>query len=318
MPREWVNQGLGKKHSGKADVRMTWQQPQMGPREKKGKPGKDIFGYDLGPMVPKGRKQNVNYGLRRADEVHLRNAERRALKEQAKLQGRVFDEHLDRVVTIDRRRNHWHDNILRSVVYSVAGNAPIYYVPQYQPAYVYQEPSFYSYESYGPQYYYPGTVVTTYDFYEPYSYSYSGYSSVVPYYDTSSYYGSYYPDVLDMPYLSGSSGFGDVVNRLFSQLVAYGYEQGYRDASIARSTGYVTEYFSDPYDPYVYVDPDVAFNDVGYDPYSCLGQNRRYISDGYELGYRDALYGESVIDPIYDDTNVDLVSALISSVLGVS
>jgi hypothetical protein len=109
------------------------------------------------------------------------------------------------------------------------------------------------------------------------------------------------------------------VGRLFSELLAYGYNQGYQDALYARTNGYNTRYYADPYDPYVYVEEEVVFEDVGYNPYSCFGENRRYVSQGYELGYRDALYGRNQYDPYYyQTTDVDLISALISAVISIA
>jgi hypothetical protein len=118
-----------------------------------------------------------------------------------------------------------------------------------------------------------------------------------------------------LPYLSVSTSFGGFVGGFFSELVAYGYNQGYQDALYARTHGYNTRYYADPYDPYVYVEEEVVFEDVGYNPYSCFGLNRRYVSEGYALGYRDALHGGVEYDPYDNGTNVDLVSVLISTVV---
>jgi hypothetical protein len=274
-----------------------------------------------------------NYGYERSTAVHLRNYERKALKEQARLQGRYFDERYDRVVRIEPpQRYDWRDNVLRSVVYSVvSNNYPTYYYPSQLGSSYYPEPysypSYSYYSSYPSGYYtsayqyYPGYVTTSYyDFYDPYgystaydpyAYSYSNYSAYDPYYSYSAY-GS------GLPFLSGSSGMGGFLSRLFSELIAYGYNQGYNDAIYARSAGYRTRYYSDPYDPYVYVADSQGFEDIGYDPFSCVGENRRYLSEGYELGYRDALYGQTDYDPYYDNSNVDLISALITTALSVS
>jgi len=281
-----------------------------------------------------------NRGYERSTEVHLRNAERKALKEQARLQGRYFDDRYDRVVRVYQpRRDDRRDNILRSVVYSViANNYPGSYSscsaePRYRydtygyPAYNgynyngYPAYSGYDYNGYSPSYYggYPAnggySTTTYYDFYDPYGsyydpydYSYSSYDQGYPGYSS---YGS------GLPFLSGS-GTGGFLGRLLTELIAYGYNQGYGEALRARSAGYQTRYFSDPYDPYVYVDESQGFQDIGYDPYSCVGENRRYLSEGYELGYRDALNGQTDYDPYYDNGNVDLVSALISTALSIS
>jgi len=90
----------------------------------------------------------------------------------------------------------------------------------------------------------------------------------------------------------------------FSQLLAYGYDQGYSDGLAARTAGYDVEYLYDPY----------AYDNTIYDPYSySLGENRRCLGKGYELGYVDAIYGRDEYDPYnYGDTN--LVSAFVSDV----
>jgi hypothetical protein len=112
---------------------------------------------------------------------------------------------------------------------------------------------------------------------------------------------------------------GGFLGRLFSELIAFGYNQGFRDAQYLRSNGYSrVRYYQDPYDPYVYTSQDVVFQDIGYDPYSCFSENRRYLSEGYELGYRDALYGRTEYDPYAYGGNLDLVSALIGSSLSLS
>ena len=160
-----------------------------------------------------------------------------------------------------------------------------------------------------------------FNFYDPYvpyvTYSANdyGYTS----YGTP-YYADYYADNVGLPYLATSSSVGGFVGRMFSELMAYGYNQGYRDALYARSNGYNTRYFDDPYDPYVYTPETVVYQDIGYNPYSSFGENRRYLSEGYELGYRDALYSRNQYDPYnnYGANNVDLVSALISAVISIA
>ena len=52
-----------------------------------------------------------------------------------------------------------------------------------------------------------------------------------------------------------------------------------------------------------------------YDPYSSsLGDCRRYLSEGYELGYEDGLRGQDEFD-IAGNGDVDLVSLLVGSAL---
>jgi len=284
----------------------------------------------LGPPI-QSRAWPNNYGYERSTEVHLRNAERKALKDQEKAM-RAYSRnnyYYYPPVRVDvRPTDSWRDNVLRTVVANVLTantTGSYYYLPQYTPTYSYAPsygyyPQSYDYGtyygSYEPyQYYQPyQETVTYYNFYDPYDYSYTSYS---PY----SYDYSYSPDVfgagIGLPVIGDTSPIGGFVGRLFSQLLAFGYNQGYRDALYTQSQRQRVRYFNDPYDPYAYVPDNTVevYEDVGYDPYSCLGENRRYLSEGYELGYRDALYGTTNYDPYYDNGNVDLVSALIGSSL---
>ena len=264
-----------------------------------------------------------NYGQQRSAEVHARNAERKAWKSGARSIGGYFtgdDQYWFRTRVIERDRDSWRDNILRSVIGSVIASnfgGNYYDYPQYSNSY-YSTPYYgtYGYNNDYPHYYSSYGPTQYYDFYSPYyadtSYGY-GYSPS-SYYVNEPYYANYYANDIGLPNLSTSSSFGGFVGRMFSELIALGYNQGYQDAVYARSQGHNTRYYDDPYDPYVYTQNVTVFEDVGYNPYSCFGQNRRYVSEGYELGYRDALYGNNAYDPYDDGTNVDLVSVLISTV----
>ena len=108
---------------------------------------------------------------------------------------------------------------------------------------------------------------------------------------------------------STGTPYVNIGTRLSSNLVAYGYDQGYRDAQYARSIDTVVTY-NDPYDPYVYT----TYGDVGYDPYSSFGENRHCLSVGYEAGYRDAM---RQMEPViyYQNDSVDMVSAMITAVI---
>jgi hypothetical protein len=184
-----------------------------------------------------------------------------------------------------------------------------YSVPYYPP--VYSSGYYPVYQQY-PAY---TETVTYYDFYEP-EYSYTSYGYSEPYYADYEDIGlpSYYADGLGLPLLSDSST-GGIIGRLFSELIAFGYNEGYQDALYARASGQRNRfYYEDPYDPYILVDEEVV-QDIGYNPYSCIAEDRRYVSQGYELGYRDALYGTTDYDPYYDGGNIDLVSALIGASL---
>jgi len=257
----------------------------------------------------------------------MRNADRKALKEQARSgRGYQYDNYQPSRVYV-RRDDDWRDNVLRSVVANVVTfnnvrsytpyygdqySSGSYYSPGYSNSY-YQPYQTYS-SGYYPAYQYPvDTYTSYYNFYTPYQDTSYGYTD--PYYyggnDVSPYA---YADDLGLPLLSQSS-FGGIVSQLFSQLIAYGYNEGYRDAQYARTQGQRTRYYDDPYDPYVMVDDDVDLSDVGYNPYSCIAEDRRYVSQGYELGYRDALYGSNDYDPYSNGSTLDLVSALITASL---
>ena len=305
-------------------------QPQFDPgrwqvkgkkHERKGYPAPGL----LGPPV-KNRAWPENYGHRRSAEVHDRNAERKALKEQAK-RSRRYEKRYYTPSRVDVRRfDEWRDDILRSVVSSAitVNTGPSYYsTPYYGNDHSYSAP--YYPPAYSSGYYpvyqqYPAytETVTYYDFYDPdhlySSYGYSDYSDYSDHYSDDIGLPSYYAEDLGLPLLSDSS-MGGIIGRLFSELIAFGYDQGYQDALDARAVGQRDRfYYEDPYDPYILVDHEVV-EDIGYNPYSCIADDRRYVSQGYELGYRDALYGTSDYDPYYDAGNIDLVSALIGASL---
>jgi len=291
---------------------------------------------------PRDYGQFRNYGQYRSNEVHIRNAERKAWKDEEK--ALRYDRSYDSPYRADRyyrdngfyRNNgYYRDNrqyrdsryygnngydyeypqqtratVLRSLIASVLGSntrynndyyysqaQPVYYTNQYYPV------------NYGSGYYntYPQyqsyAIAPSYYSYQPYGYSYA------PQY-SNNYYSGYGDNVLFSDYSSSLFG-GGIVQQIFSNLLALGYEQGYTRGLQARRAGYGDRYYYDPYD----------YGDAGYISYSnTLGENRRCLSDGYELGYRDALYnqrgvfGNQNIDP-YENTNVDLVSVLIGSAL---
>lgn len=169
------------------------------------------------------------------------------------------------------------------------------------------DPYDYSYQSYAPRTVYRPEYHSTY--YSPYtddSYSYS------PAYADYVYYGDDIVSSLGF----GDSGFGGIVTRIFSELLAVGYNDGYQAGQYARSQGYRdNSAYYDPYDPYVY--NDVQFENVGYNPYSCFAENRRYLSEGYELGYQDGLRaagGQGQFNEL-GNGSLDLVSVLLGNIL---
>ncbi|MEP6788498.1 MAG: hypothetical protein ABJB40_08705, partial [Acidobacteriota bacterium] len=73
----------------------------------------------------------------------------------------------------------------------------------------------------------------------------------------------------------------------------------------ARQSGYGDRYYNDPYDS----------PQSGYIPYSStIGENRQLLSDGYGLGFQDALNNRNQYQP-RSAGNTDLVSLLLSNVL---
>jgi hypothetical protein len=250
-------------------------------------------------------------------------------REQARVSGRSFDgQNFRRDYD---RRVEWRDSTLRNVISNVfVGNSDNYYYSQQYDSYNYgygsqYDPYYYNNGDYWngyPQYqtYYS----TPYSFgYQPYGYQPYGYQ---PYYydysySNSPYYGGGYPYYSDfyandfpLVYVTnsygsyGSYGRRGFLSRLFGQLLASGYDDGYQRGLYARSNGYGDRYY---YDPYVY-------QDTSHDPYPysySVGENRRCLSEGYQLGYQDALYGNSQYDPYARGGNADLVSLLIGGVL---
>ncbi len=101
------------------------------------------------------------------------------------------------------------------------------------------------------------------------------------------------------------TGENEFVSGLIGTFLSQGYDQGMLDGQAARQYGYTDAQYNDPY---------TDQNGV-CDPYSVsLGENRRYLSEGYEQGYRDALEGNEDYIP-GNAGNADLVGVLLNSVL---
>jgi hypothetical protein len=93
---------------------------------------------------------------------------------------------------------------------------------------------------------------------------------------------------------------------MLSQVLAQGYLQGSLAGQTARQSGYGSRYYDDPYDAPV----------NGYVPYSySIDENRQLLSEGYNLGFRDALSGRRNQYQPQSVGNADLVSLLLSNVL---
>ncbi|MGQ0540667.1 MAG: hypothetical protein ACT4O9_02305 [Blastocatellia bacterium] len=108
--------------------------------------------------------------------------------------------------------------------------------------------------------------------------------------------------------LIGQFGGNDFISELLGNFLAQGYDEGFIAATNARSNAYDNENYEDPY----------AAEGGIYDSCSTsMADNRRIFSEGYELGYRDAMAGRQDYDPI-ENGNTDLVSLLLGTVLGES
>jgi hypothetical protein len=167
------------------------------------------------------------------------------------------------------------------------------------------------YASYDDGYY---GYVPEYRYQEPY-YSF-GYAPSYAYYEPAAYYGydQYSYDQVPYDYIGGSLPYGDMVDiysgglagELIQRALVTGYYQGVLEGELAREQGWGDDYYNDPY----------LYDQAVYDPYSSsMGNCRRYLSEGYEMGYRDALAGRDDFDLYDGGGDVDLVSMLIGSAL---
>jgi hypothetical protein len=152
--------------------------------------------------------------------------------------------------------------------------------------------------------------------YRPYDYYYSSYNYYDPY-----YFDDPTDDFVTVRIFASNYGSG-FISRIVGGLLASGYDQGYRDGLLAREAGYYDySYYEDPYvyhaEPYEdeYVEETVETTYSFYEPYNSYSvyENRRCLSEGYELGYRDALYGNGDYDPYEAAANVDLVSVYVGA-----
>jgi len=245
-----------------------------------------------------------------------------AYRQQAIAEGRSFDDRDFRQNVYEyTQREAWRDDVLRSLINVNVGYPNDYYYippPQY-PAYygVNYEPWYYNvgYTYYDPNY--SGFYVQPYYMaYQPYDYYYSSY-----YYDDPYYFDDPYDDYVTYRiFSSSSSGVGGFVTRLLGGLLAYGYDQGYRDGLMARQAGYgYSDYYADPYS-YYYDEPAyttttyVSTTTTSYQPYLYSAyEDRHSLSEGYSLGYEDAFYDRNNYDPYYGEQNINLVSLYVGA-----
>ncbi len=164
------------------------------------------------------------------------------------------------------------------------------------------------YADYGSDY-----VPDHYDTYSPRYAGYDGegsypagysYATDPYYYDPYFYEDPQYAEVLPIQYFVADQPGSGLFRQMFTHLLAIGYDQGFQDGVAAKRVRERDRVFYDPY----------AYDNASFDPYSVsLGDNRRCLSQGYELGYQDAIdeydgYAQ------FENGGVDLVSVLIGTV----
>lgn len=192
-------------------------------------------------------------------------------------------------------------DFLRNLIMAVLGsNAG--YDTGYDPDYTASNNGMYAPAAYRPSGsgYYGGYPQNSGNTYDPYQ---SSYFNHAPQYDDQ-YYSDPNSTVFPVAYFTQSAPGGGFVRELFSQLMAVGYDQGFNDGLTARSMGRRNASYDDPY----------TYDNSVYDPYSVsLGENRRCLSQGYSLGYEDALRNNSSGMNTFRNGDVDFLSVLISS-----
>jgi hypothetical protein len=199
------------------------------------------------------------------------------------------------------QRSSWVEPLIRSVIatFFSSGISNGYYDD-----YAYGDPYYSSGYGYDPQSAY----------YQPTYYTF-GYAPSYTYYEPAAYYGYDQYAYNGVPYDAFAGGLpyndvisiysGGVAGELIQRALGTGYYQGLLEGQMARQRGWGDRYYSDPY----------LYEQANYDPYSSsLGDCRRYFSEGYEMGYQDALRGRDEFD-LADGGDVDLVSLLLGNVL---
>lgn len=177
-------------------------------------------------------------------------------------------------------RGDWKEQLLRVVLASFFGGSDYGYYDRY------------------PNYYRTGYI----PYRQPSQYYVISEPWYGGYYDDPYTPAYYSPDYYGTPYYT--SGYD---NDILRQAVAAGYYQGLQDGMYARQRGWDDSNYYDPY----------AYDGRYYDTYSTsIAERRRCMSDGYELGYRDAMMDRDAAY-YYDDAPVavDLVSLALGDVM---
>lgn len=102
------------------------------------------------------------------------------------------------------------------------------------------------------------------------------------------------------------AGDNEFVSAIAGNLLTQGYDQGYYAGQYARDIGYRNAVYNDPY---------ADTNGNCYLSSSSIGDNRALLSQGYELGYRDAMQGSNNYANQFGGIEGDLVSTLLSNAI---
>ncbi|MBA2380034.1 MAG: hypothetical protein H0V76_10730 [Blastocatellia bacterium] len=209
-------------------------------------------------------------------------------------------------------RTSWKETLLRTIIGGILGDRVgsdrYYAVSNYDPYDSYGSPyrAAHTSNNYGASPMYSSYGSTGY--YDPYG-SYEGYYED-PYYHQDPYYNNdpYYLNIsssIPVAGVLGQSYGGGHFENMIASAAAQGYNEGYLAGLAAAESGYDNIAYHDPY----------SYQQSVYDPYSSsVGDYRRCLSEGRQLGYQDALHGDYDYDPMQDG-NVDLVTVLLSNVM---
>lgn len=202
------------------------------------------------------------------------------------------------------RGTSWRGQILPMLIANIFGGGSNSYntgFPQDRYARTNVDPYEYQYRqpTYAPAYTYGPTYDNSYNNYgysDPYSYNPQGFDT-----------GSVLSSLPIAEIISQYTGQNEFVSGLIGTFLSQGYDQGLMAGQNARQYGYTEAQYNDPY----------TNQNGAYDPYSVsLGENRRYLSEGYEQGYRDG-YDQGQRDAVYGGENYDQTNAGGSDLIGV-
>jgi hypothetical protein len=186
----------------------------------------------------------------------------------------------------------WKSTLIRTLIGFVLGN---------------DQQDYYGLEPYDPYYGYSQTVYSSNAGYAPYGYYPETFSQVDHIQPVFDYQGTQEPLVNFLPIndLLGPS-YGGYASDTYREVLAQGYQQGYQAGWYARDNELAN----------IYEESSYRVDDDYYDPYAySIGENRRCFSEGYAIGYQDAMNGRQDYISNYGG-NTDLVSLLLSNVIG--